>query len=83
MNKLVFIPVLLITLGIYNVANATTYDPCEYKKGKQKCDCYTKQADYFESKMRAGYTASEYNYLEENRKYFRDKSFNCKPNNNN
>ncbi|MEB4593028.1 hypothetical protein VSS37_18760 [Candidatus Thiothrix sp. Deng01] len=64
---------------------ANINDQCQYlsdendNRNETRCQCYTRQADYYESRMRAGYAASEYDQLEEKRKYFKDKAFNCKP----
>ena len=76
---LLTISVLLAPIANQCFAKEIINDTCERKKGEQKCECYADKADYYEDQMRSGYTASEYNALEENRKYFREKAFNCKP----
>lgn len=53
-------------------------DPCIKKQGLEKCECYVKQADDYEAKMRAGYKPKDYNELEQKRRYFRDQAYSCK-----
>lgn len=81
MKKIMFLSLLLSS----HIASAGAIfdkdinDTCKhYSNQKQKCACYQNKANYFESRMRAGYKNSEYNYLEKNRRYFKDKAFNCK-----
>lgn len=70
----------LAMAGIVFAEYVQINDFCQYEKGQAKCKCYQSQADYYEDEMRKGYTAKQYDNLEEHRKYFRDKAFNCKSN---
>lgn len=58
--------------------HAEVEDSCKQVRKDKQCECYKNRAELYEDKMRKGYKANEYNDLEEKRKYFRDKAFNCK-----
>ena len=53
--------------------------PCSSLKDTQaKCDCYYDWLDYYEDRMRDGYTAAEYNKLESERRKYRRKTMQCR-----
>lgn len=71
-------PLFWISLASQSMATEEIYDPCIDKKGIKKCQCYAAQAKSYEDKMRAGYSAKDYNKLEASRRYFNDRAFHCK-----
>ncbi|QTR49163.1 hypothetical protein [Candidatus Thiothrix anitrata] len=80
MNNKTTLKLLLLALTITTseLIAGTIPDPCQRKKAEERCTCYTEQADYYESRMRAGYSANEYNELEAKRKFFKNRAFSCK-----
>jgi hypothetical protein len=78
MQKRLFFVLALVVFASPTLYADDHYDPCYNLKAQAKCQCYVQQADYYESKMRNGYKASEYNELEDKKRFFRDLAFSCK-----